>query len=557
MGMSENLVQTFEILFSWPNILYPILGTLVAMVVSFLPGIGMSAIATFFLLLTIDWPIDRVLLLFGALVGGATFMGSVTGILFNIPGSTPSAAILFDGYPLSQRGYTRRALAAAATASAVGSLLGVLVLLLCLPLIKPYLVLFGPMERFLVALWGILSVVLTTRGQLLAGVFSALLGLFIAMVGTDLQTGHSRLTFGLEILNDGIHPIIFLMGFFSLAEIIHLQKNILKDKSPKFVSQVDDTIFSGVKAVFQNKILTLKSSLIGVTVGMMPGAGGTVASLIAYSSAASSKYENANFGRGDIRGVIAPEASVDAKDGGSLLPAILLGLPGSEVGIILVSLFVIHGLIPGSVMLESQLTQTYTLIFALLFSNLLTSAVGLLLINQFIKLKSLNYRFLVAPIVVTTIFLVYQINESWIDVISLFIFGLLGLLFTHFAWPKVPLVVAFVLGQFLESNFYVSVQLIELSEVAWSVRMPTLTMFGLIVLSLGFFAWRRHQETSIYPLQPLIILLTITGFFCVAMMFFELSTYTIGIMALWGIFALTVLIQFLTLMFGKNKSIIC
>lgn len=550
--MSENLIQTFGILFSWPNILYPIIGTLVAMVVSFLPGIGMSAIATFFLLLTIDWPIDRVLLLFGALVGGATFMGSVTGILFNIPGSTPSAAILFDGYPLSQQGYSRRALAAAATASAVGSLFGVLVLLLCLPLIKPYLVLFGPMERFLVALWGILSVVLTAKGALLAGVFSALLGLFIAMVGTDLQTGEARLTFGLEILTDGIHPIIFLMGFFSLAEIINLQKNILSDKSPKLISQEDDTIFSGVRAVFENKLLTLKSSLIGVVVGMMPGAGGTVASLIAYSSAASTKHDNANFGRGDIRGVIAPEASVDAKDGGSLLPAILLGLPGSEVGIILVSLFVIHGLIPGSVMLESQLTQTYTLIFALLCSNLLTSAVGLLLINQFVKLKSLDYRFLVAPIVIATIFLVYQINGSWIDVISLFIFGLLGLLFNHFAWPKVPLVVAFVLGQFLESNFYVSIQLIELSEAAWNIRMPTSILLGLIVLSLGFFAWRRHQETSTYPLRPLIILFSMTGIFCLVMMFFELSTYAIGVMALWGFFAIIMVMQCLSQTFGKK-----
>lgn len=551
--MSENLIQTFGILFSWPNILYPIIGTLVAMVVSFLPGIGMSAIATFFLLLTIDWPIDRVLLLFGALVGGATFMGSVTGILFNIPGSTPSAAILFDGYPLSQQGYSRRALAAAATASAVGSLFGVLVLLLCLPLIKPYLVLFGPMERFLVALWGILSVVLTARGALLAGVFSALLGLFVAMVGTDLQTGEARLTFGLEILTDGIHPIIFLMGFFSLAEIINLQKNVLSDKSPKFISQVDDTIFSGVRAVFENKILTLKSSLIGVMVGMMPGAGGTVASLIAYSSAASTKYDNANFGHGDIRGVIAPEASVDAKDGGSLLPAVLLGLPGSEVGIILVSLFVIHGLIPGSVMLESQLTQTYTLIFALLFSNLLTSGVGLLLINQFVKLKSLDYRFLVAPILIATIFLVYQINGSWIDVISLLIFGLLGLLFNHFAWPKVPLVVAFVLGQFLESNFYVSVQLIEFSEAAWNIRMPTIILLGLIVLSLGFFAWRRHQETSTYPLRPLIILFSITGIFCLAMIFFDLSTYAIGVMALWGFFAIIMSIQCLNQIFRKNN----
>lgn len=551
--MSDTLIQTFNILFSWPNILYPIIGTLVAMVVSFLPGIGMSAIATFILLLTIDWPIDRVLLLFGALVGGATFMGSVTGILFNIPGSTPSAAILFDGYPLSQRGYTRRALAAAATASAVGSLIGVVVLLMCLPLIKPYLVLFGPMERFLVALWGILSVVLTSRGPLVAGVLSALLGLFIAMIGTDLQTGDPRLIFGLETLSDGVHPIIFLMGFFSLAEIINMQKNILKDRNYKIISQVDDTIFSGVKAVFEHKILTLKSSMIGVAVGMMPGAGGTVASLIAYSSAASTKYNDANFGNGDIRGVIAPEASVDAKDGGSLLPAILLGLPGSEVGIILVTLFVIHGLIPGNVMLESQLTHTYILIFSLLFSNLLTSAVGLLMINQFIKLKYLDYRFLVIPIVVMTIFLVYQINESWIDVICLLIFGLLGLLFNHFSWPKVPLVVAFVLGQFLESNFYVSVQLIELSQVALNVRIPTFILLGMILLSLSFFAWRRHQEVSMQLPNSMSILLAMTGFFCLVLMFYELSTYTIGVTALWGFFALCLLIQFLILIYKKYQ----
>lgn len=555
--MIQSFFDALWILFSWPNILYPIVGTVVAMIVSFLPGIGMSAIATFILLLTIDWPIEQVLLLFGALVGGATFMGSVSGILFNIPGSTPSAAILFDGYPLSQKGYTRRALAASATASAVGSVIGVIALLVLLPLLKPYLILFGPMERFLVALWGILSVVFSSKGSLLVAMFSALLGLILGMIGTDLQTGNARFTFGIELLGDGVHPIIFLMGFFSLAEIINMQNNALKNKNFSGSSRLDDTIFSGIKAVFQNKLLTLKSSLIGTFVGMMPGAGGTVASLIAYSAATSSAKKDSTFGHGDIRGVIAPEAAVDAKDGGSLLPAILLGLPGSEVGIILVSLFLIHGLIPGNVMLESQLVHSYTLIFTLLFSNLLTSAVGLLMINQFAKLKSLDYRFLLLPIFLISIFLVYQINQSWIDIVIFLLFGGLGLLFSKFDWPKVPLVVAFVLGQFLETNFYVSLQLVDSADVNSFARMPTLILFGVIVLSLIFFARTHLKQNFTYQKKEKLIhpVWGIASLFVAAVIFYESSSYSQSIAVCLGFIGLIIIYKSLKQFFSRAKSI--
>jgi len=478
-------------LFSWPGILYPLVGTLVAMVVSFLPGIGMTAIASIFLLLSAYWEVEAALLFFGALVGGATYMGSVTGILFNIPGSTPSAAILLDGYPMGQKGYPKRALASAAMASAVGSLFGVFVLLCLLPIVKPYILFFGSVEKLMIGLWGLSCVVIFTRTSLLSGLAMAVLGLLIALVGVDLETGNDRLTFGIEYLGDGVDSIVMLLGIFSLAELIKLGHNRLFNKGLIPLNQPDDSIVSGIGDVFRHRWLTLRSSVIGTVVGIIPGIGGTVASFVSYNFAVQGAKDPDSFGQGDVRGVIAPEAAVDAKDGGSLVPALVLGLPGSEVGIVLISLFMIHGLVPGSVMLTTQLPLSILLIFSLLFSNLLTSLLGIGLIPLFVRLKYMNFKFFAVPIVILVIYLVYDIRQSYEDVGLLFIFGALSVFMDRANLPKVPLIVGFVLGKFIESNALVTKSLIEIHGLS-IIEKPFTQILGLIFLGSIYYFYQNR-----------------------------------------------------------------
>ncbi len=470
--------------FSWPNILIPVFGTVLAMIPAFLPGIGGASVAALMIVLTLTWDPVSVLLLFGALTGGATFMGSITAILFNIPGNASSAAVLLDGYPMARNGQARTAIACAATASAVGSLVGVVLLLMILPAVRPLLLHFGPAERFLFAVWGLTAIIAIPNSSAARALGATLLGLTLAMVGTDPRSSAPRWTFGSYELFEGISPIIMLLGFFTLAEVISWRRSY--DLQPSRMGEAGDgSVREGILSVFRHWGLTARSALIGTFVGIIPGVGGTVASFVAYGQAAQgASGDRSRFGKGDIRGVIAPEAAVDAKDGGSLLPVMAFGLPGSEGGVILLSVLAIHGLTPGTPMLTTELSLAYTLIFALLLSNFLTSVLGLAFTPLLARLTRLRIDRIALPVLVVGLVTVVQINGVLMDLYLAIGFALLGYLFKRFDWPRIPFVIAFVLGGFLETNLQLSLQLITVDRLQPLERPAVLVILGLIALSL-------------------------------------------------------------------------
>ncbi len=473
-------------------------GTLLAMLMSFLPGIGTASLLTLVMLLTLSWSQTSVLLLFGALVGGATFMGSVTAILFNVPGSAPNAATLIDGYPLSKRGFTKTAIAAAATASAIGSVLGVLVLLAALPFLSRLVPSLGPWEQLLLGIWGLTTIVALPSSSRSKAALMCLLGLLAAMIGNDPIAAQPRWHFGIDGLVSGLGIVPVLLGFFTFAEIISWgESQVNRDSS--FESDPQDSTAAGIRAVLARPLLTLKSSLIGTLIGIIPGVGGTVAGFVAYGQAQGSESEGSQFGQGDIRGVIAPEAATDAKDGGSLVPAIALGLPGSEVGVFLIAVLAIHGLVPGEPMLNAQLSLTMTLILALLVSNLLTSALGIGLAPRLEKLGRIPLQRAILPILVLSFLLIVQLNGLLIDVLAAVVFGVFGYVCKRLDWPRVPLVIAFVLGEFIERNLALSGRLIELGRVEPLQRPVAITIIVLIFASLLLV--RRRNEKRVLQWQ--------------------------------------------------------
>lgn len=495
MAILDALVSAAGHTFAWPGILIPIAGTLLAMIVSFLPGIGGSSIMMLMLVLTLSWPVEWVLLLFGALTGGATFMGSITAILFNIPGGAPNAATLLDGYPLGQRGYPRTAIACAATASAVGSVIGVVVLLAILPAIRPILLEFGPLERLLLGIWGLTTIVTVPNVSPLKSAAMALLGLLVALIGSDPVTGDPRWTFGIDALHDGIGILPALLGFFTLAEILGWTRRYRLEQSTLSAPAPDDSVRAGIWSVFRHPGVTLRSSLIGTLVGIIPGVGGTVAGFVAYGQAAqSARTDRERFGKGDIRGLIAPEAAVDAKDGGSLLPVVAFGLPGSEAGVILLTVILMHGLVPGVPMLDAQLSLTMILIVALLFSNLLTSIVGVVLTPQLARLGAVRTDRIALPALLVSLFTIVQIEGRITDLYVAVAFGVLGYLCKRHDWPRVPFVIAFVLGAFIERNIELSSRLLELGRVDPLQRPATLVLFAMIVASLAWMGRARSRN---------------------------------------------------------------
>jgi putative tricarboxylic transport membrane protein len=485
--MSEYLLalaQGAGNVFSFPNILIPMLGTVIAMISAFLPGIGGTSLATLMLLLTLNWDPVQVLLLFGALTGGATYMGSITAILFNIPGNASSAAVLLDGHPMSRMGLPKTAIAAAATASAVGSVLGVLVLICILPIVRPFILQFGPLERLLLGLWGLTTIIALPNRSVSKALAATLLGLLLAMVGSDPTSGQSRWTFGSFSLYDGLPVIAVLLGFFTLSEVMSWRAQVSLSGSMQSKNQRDSTR-AGIRSVFTHLGVTLRSSVLGTLVGVIPGVGGTVASFVAYGQTVqATKGDRSQFGKGDIRGLIAPEAAVDAKDGGSLLPLLAFGLPGSEAGVILLSVLMIHGFVPGLPMLTTELTFSFTLIVALLFSNIMTSAVGITSAPYLARLTSLRIDRIVLPVLVASLVTVVQLHGSVTDLYIAVFFGVLGYLFGQFDWPRIPFVIAFVLGGFIEDNFALSQELHRVDRLDIWGRPIAFVILGLIVFSL-------------------------------------------------------------------------
>lgn len=481
--------------FSWPNILYPVIGTLAAMVTSFLPGASGITLMALALPLTLAWEPQAVVLLFGALVGGATFMGSVTAILFNVPGGAPNAATLLDGYPLAMRGQARTALACAAIASALGSTIGVVLLVALLPAVRPIVLAFGPLEFLLLTAWGLTTIIMISHGSVIKGLAMSGFGLVLALVGLDPVTAEPRWTFGLDYLADGLGPIPVLLGLFAIAEALVLMLD-RKGQLEQLARIADSgSIRAGIGAVMQHRGLLVRSSLIGTLIGMIPGVGGTVASFVAYGHAVQSSPDKSRFGKGDVRGIIAPEASHDAKDGGSLLPVLAFGLPGSEGTVLLVAALTLHGIVPGKPMLEQQLPLAFTLIWALFLSNWLTSILGLAVIRPLARLMTLRTDVLAPVILALGAMGAVATSGSNGDLMVTLAFGVLGYFMLRHGWPRVPFVIAFVLGRMLEDNLLLTIRLVELGRLTPWNRPIALAIVLLTALSVFWMLRGQRRGT--------------------------------------------------------------
>ena len=273
--MADLLQAAWEglrLLLAWPNVLYPVAGTLLAMVVAFLPGISGVTLMTIMIPFTLSWEPLPVVLLFGGLVGGATFMGSITAILFNVPGTGPSAATMIDGFPMAQQGKARTAIGCAALASAGGSTVGIVVLVALVPLMRAAILAFGPPELLALMIWGLATIAAVSRGAVLRAFIIMGVGLLLSFVGQDPRTAEMRFTFGSVYLWDGLNLVPVILGLFSIAEVAHLGISGRRTISGTTrVQELSGSVVEGARAVFTHFGLFIRSSLIGTVVGIIPG----------------------------------------------------------------------------------------------------------------------------------------------------------------------------------------------------------------------------------------------------------------------------------------------
>jgi putative tricarboxylic transport membrane protein len=480
----DALFTAFSTILTGGSILYLMGGVMLGLCFGVIPGLGgTTALALLIPVTYVLSPLDAMYLA-GGVMGATSFGGSITAILLNTPGTAPNAATTFDGYPLAQQGKAGLAIGASATASAMGGLIGLVTLLAFIPVAKQVVLSFGPSEFFLLTVLGLSAIAISVRGKLLRGLIAGLIGLMLAFVGADAVTGELRFTAGSDYLWDGIPLVPTLVGMFAIAQMIELS---LKGGSVARGEEANMRItgvFDGVKSVFTNWTVLLRGSLIGTLIGAVPGLGGTVAAFLAYSSAAQTDKNPESYGKGNIRGVIAPESANNAKDGGSLIPTVAFGIPGSAETALFLAILVLHGINPGpSILLENE-AEIYGLIVAITVSAVTASLIGLALARYLVLITQVNVQILVPIVIAVSLTGVFVLEGRMADVVLALIMGIVGYLMIRFDYPRLTLVIALVLGETAERSFHQITMISRGEPFGFMVARPiSVLLMAAIVLT--------------------------------------------------------------------------
>jgi TctA family transporter len=360
---------------------------------------------------------------------------------------------------------------------------------------------FGAPELFMLAIVGIAFISsLTGQGgrALLRGVLAGLLGLLLAMVGEDPQAGVQRFTFGQLYLWGGLDLVPVLVGFFAIPELVDLAVRGTSIAADLPQGKLGHGVWVGVRDTFRHFWLTIRCSLIGTFIGIMPGLGGGVAQWIAYghsTQSARDEKERSGFGKGDVRGVLGPGAANNSKEGGALIPTIAFGVPGSSAMAILLGAFFLQGIAPGPDMLDKHLVVTFSMVWTMVVANVITVAVSLVFLNQLAKLTLVRGSILIPFILLLAFIGAYTSNNSYGDLVVMLVFGFLGYLMIVCGWPRGPLVLGFVLAKIAENNFYISTIRYGSSWLTRPVVLILLLM-TVVVIIYPFVRFRRKAAEA-------------------------------------------------------------
>ena len=478
------------------------LGILIGFIVGILPGLGGAVTLAIMLPFTFSMdPVQGFAFLLGMWVVTST-AGDITSVLFGVPGEATSAAAVLDGYPLTRKGQGGRALGAVLTSSAMGALCGAVVLALSITLIRPVVLALGPPEFFALTILGLTFVITLSGKNLLKGFVMVALGILIALVGVDPQVGVPRFTFGQLYLWDGIALIPVVVGLFGGAEVLQLMlsKTSIAAASTPESKKLSGTA-TGVMDTFRHWVVVVRSAAIGVLVGLVPGLGGSVAQWVAYGQAQQSSKKPELFGKGAIDGVIAAGATNNAKDAGSLIPTIAFGIPGGAGTAVLLGGFMILGLNPGQEMLTTHLDVTFSMVWITIFSNLIAVALAVLFIRPLTKLTRIPGRVLIPGLILLLVVGSYTASNSFADILVMLVASAIGVICLRWDWPRVPFLLAIVLGGFAENYLNLSTSIFDM---AWVTRPGVLILAVVILASVtyGIRTTRRRSRVIVPESSP-------------------------------------------------------
>ncbi len=481
--MLENLLATFPDLFLPTNMLLMVAGLVGGIIVGALPGLTATMAVALMVPVTFSMEASSGLVMLGAIYVGAIYGGSNPAILICTPGTPSSVATTFDGWPLCQAGKADIGLYTSLISSSFGGLFGTVILLLVAAPLARFALQFGAPETFWLCLFGLSTLAVMSSGNAAKGIASGIMGLLFATIGIDLQTGMTRFTFGCYDLVQGIGIVPSMIGLFSLAQVL-----VLIGGHNSYVAEYAPMpgAFSFVcrKLASSCKILLLRSSIIGSIIGMLPGAGGEIASIISYNESKRWDRHPEKYGKGAIEGLAASEAANNAVIGGSLIPMLTLGIPGSAVAAVMLGALLAKGILPGFKVFSSSGGLVHTFVLSQFLVNILLIPIGYILIKFMVRIIQVRIVHLVICIVVLSVIGAYAVRNDLLDIYLVVAFGFIGYFCNRTGLDTGAMALGIILGPMVDENLGKCLQLGDASGSLISVFAGSPISIVLVILTV-------------------------------------------------------------------------
>ena len=477
-----NLSLGFGVALSLQNLMYCFFGVVLGTLIGVLPGIGPVATIAMLLPVTFNLPPVSALIMLAGIYYGAQYGGSTTAILVNLPGESSSAVTTLDGYQMARQGRAGKALGIAAIGSFIAGTVATLVIAVAAPPLAEVALKFGPAEYFSLMVLGLVAAVVLAHGSLLKAISMVVLGLLLGLVGTDVNSGVARFSFSVPELSDGIGFVIVAMGMFGFAEIITNLEQV-EEKREVFTAKLSNLLPSLQDLKDCSGAIT-RGTILGSCLGILPGGGALLASFSAYALEKKVSWNSAQFGKGAIQGVAAPEAANNAGAQTSFIPLLTLGIPSNPVMALMIGAMMIQGIAPGPQVMTERPQLFWGMIASMWVGNLMLVVLNLPMIGVWIKLLTVPYRMLYPAILLFCCIGVYSINNSGFDVIMTCLFGVLGYFCMKLECEPAPLILGFILGPMMEENLRRAMLLSRGDPTTFVTKPISAVLLGLAVLML-------------------------------------------------------------------------
>jgi putative tricarboxylic transport membrane protein len=492
LEMFQGLGNGFGIAFSLTNLTFALIGALLGTIVGILPGLGPAATISLLLPLSfkIASPVTSIIMMAGIFYG-AMYGGSTTSILVNIPGEAASVVTCIDGYQMALKGRAGPALGVAAIGSFIAGTIGIIGLTFVAPPLAEFALKFGPPEYFALTLLGLLMATLLGGSSIVKGLIVVVLGLLLGSVGLDPISGAVRFTWGFFMLQEGVDFVTLAMGMFGIGEILI---NLEKKLTTELVTQKITHLWPTLKDWAESKWAMLRGSLIGFFIGILPGGGAVISSLVSYAVEKKASKHPEEFGKGAIQGVAGPESANNSAASASFIPLLTLGIPGNASIAMIFAALLIQGVQPGPFLITEHPDVFWGVVASMYIGNAMLLVLNLPMVGMWVQLLRVPYAILAPIIVLFCCVGVYSVRNTVFDIWIMGIFGIIGYLFRKVDLEPGPLILAFVLGPILERSLRQALLLSAGSPFIFFKRPISGTIMGFLLIFIAFQILTRFRR---------------------------------------------------------------